>query len=282
MGTATPRKVLSALFVAACALCVGLALVPLAFVLFFVVSQGVQSLSLDFFTHNPRPVGEPGGGMANAIVGTLMLTGLAAAMAVPIGILSGVYLSEYRGSRFASAVRFAADTLNGVPSIVIGVFAYAIVVLPLRHFSTLAGGFALGVMMIPIITRTTEELLLLVPNALREGALALGATRARAVFTVIVPAALPGIITGVVLALARIAGETAPLLFTSFNNRFFSTSLSQPISSITVQVFTYAISPYEDWQRQAWAGALVLVTIVLVCSMAARFAAARIASIRGR
>jgi len=279
---ATGRKVLSALFVGACALCVVLALVPLAFVLFFVVSQGVQSLNVDFSTHNPRPVGEPGGGMANAIVGTLMLTALAAAMAVPIGILSGVYLAEYRGSRFASAVRFAADTLNGVPSIVIGVFAYAVVVLPLRHFSTLAGGFALGVMMIPIITRTTEELLLLVPNALREGALALGATRARAVFTVIVPAALPGIITGVVLALARIAGETAPLLFTSFNNRFFSTSLSQPISSITVQVFTYAISPYEDWHRQAWAGALVLVIIVLVCSMAARYAAARVASIRGR
>jgi phosphate transport system permease protein len=280
--TAMPRKVLSALFVFACALSVALALVPLAFVLFFVVSQGVQSLNLDFFTHNPRPVGEPGGGMANAIVGTLMLTGLAAAMAVPIGILSGVYLSEYRGSRFASAVRFAADTLNGVPSIVIGVFAYTVVVLPLRHFSTLAGGFALGVMMIPIITRTTEELLLLVPNALREGALALGATRARAVFTVIVPAALPGIITGVVLALARIAGETAPLLFTAFNNRFFTAKLTQPISSLTVQVFTYAISPYEDWHRQAWAGALVLVTIVLVCSMAARFAAARVASIRGR
>jgi phosphate transport system permease protein len=177
-------------------------------------------------------------------------------------------------------VRFAADTLNGVPSIVIGLFAYAVVVLPLRHFSTLAGGFALGVMMIPIITRTTEELLLLVPHALREGALALGATRARAVFTVIVPAALPGIITGVVLALARIAGETAPLLFTSFNNRFFSTSLSQPISSITVQVFTYAISPYEDWHRQAWAGALVLIAFVLVCSLLARMVTARIQGLR--
>jgi phosphate transport system permease protein len=280
--TAAPRTILSALFVGACGLAVLLALVPLAFILFFVLSQGVQSLSLDFFTHDPVPVGEPGGGMANAIVGTLILTGLAATMAVPIGILSGVYLSEYRGSRFASAVRFAADTLNGVPSIVIGVFAYAVVVLPLRHFSALAGGFALGVMMIPIIARTTEELLLLVPNAMREGALALGATRARAVFSVIVPAALPGIITGVVLALARIAGETAPLLFTSFNNRFFTTSLTQPISSITVQVFTYAISPYEDWHRQAWAGALVLVTIVLICSMAARMAAARVARIRGQ
>jgi len=276
------RKILSALFVGACGLAVVLALIPLVFVLFFVISQGVQSLNLDFFLHNPRPVGEIGGGMANAIVGTLILTGLAAALAVPIGILSGVYLSEYRGSRSASVVRFAADTLNGVPSIVIGVFAYGVVVLPLGHFSTLAGGFALGIMMIPIIARTTEELLLLVPNALREGALALGATRARAVFGVIVPAALPGIITGVVLALARIAGETAPLLFTSFNNAFFSTSLTQPISSITVQVFAYAISPYEDWHRQAWAGALVLVTIVLVCSMAARAAAARVARIRGQ
>jgi phosphate transport system permease protein len=275
------RKIVSAMFVGACGLAVVLSLIPLAFVLFFVLSQGVQSLNLDFFLNNPRPVGETGGGMANAIVGTLMLTGLAAVMAVPIGILSGVYLSEYRGSRFASAVRFAADTLNGVPSIVVGVFAYAVVVLPLGHFSTLAGGFALGVMMIPIIARTTEELLLLVPHTLREGALALGATRGRAVFTVIVPAALPGIITGVVLALARIAGETAPLLFTSFNNAFFSTSLTQPIASITVQVFTYAISPYEDWHRQAWAGALVLVAIVLICSMAARIAAARIVRIRG-
>jgi phosphate transport system permease protein len=282
MRTPAPRKVLSALFVGACALSVVLALVPLAFILFFVISQGIQSLNLDFFMHNPRPVGETGGGMANAIVGTLILTGLAATMAVPIGILSGVYLSEYRGSRFASAVRFAADTLNGVPSIVIGVFAYAVAVLPLGHFSTLAGGFALGMMMIPIITRTTEELLLLVPNALREGALALGATRARAVFSVIVPAALPGIITGVVLALARIAGETAPLLFTSFNNAFFSTSLTQPISSITVQVFAYAISPYEDWHRQAWAGALVLVTIVLICSVLARIAASRVARVRAQ
>ena len=282
MSRTARRKALSSAFVGFCALSVLLALVPLALVLFFVVSQGIQSLNLDFFLNNPRPVGEPGGGMANAIVGTLMLTGLAAAMAVPIGILSGVYLSEYRGSRVASAVRFAADTLNGVPSIVIGVFAYGVAVLPLRHFSTLAGGLALGIMMIPIIARTTEELLLLVPNALREGALALGATRARAVFSVIVPAALPGIITGVVLALARIAGETAPLLFTSFNNAFFSTSLTQPISSITVQVFTYAISPYEDWHRQAWAGALVLVTIVLICSMAARIATARVARIRGQ
>ena len=270
------RQALSSAFVAACALSVLAAMVPLVLVLFFVISQGLQSVNLDFFTHMPRPVGEPGGGMANAIVGTLMLTGLASLMAIPIGVLSGVYMSEYAGTRLAMAVRFAADTLNGVPSIVIGVFAYGIAVLPFQRFSALAGGVALGTMMIPIIARTTEELLLLVPAAMREGALALGATRARAVFTVIVPAALPGIVTGIVLALARIAGETAPLLFTSFNNRFFSTSLTQPISSLTVQVFSYAISPYEDWHRQAWAGALVLVLFVLICSLLARFATARV------
>jgi phosphate transport system permease protein len=187
-----------------------------------------------------------------------------------------MYAAEYAGSRLASTVRFAADTLNGVPSIVIGVFVYGLVVLPFKQFSALAGGVALGVMMIPIIARTTEELVKLVPTALREGALALGASRARAVWTVVLPAALPGIITGIVLALARIAGETAPLLFTSFNNRFFTTSLTQPISTLTVQVFTYAISPYEDWHRQAWAGALVLVTIVLLCSIIARFATRRL------
>jgi phosphate transport system permease protein len=274
------RKTLSALFVAGCAVAVLVALVPLAFILFFVVSQGIQAINLDFFTHTPLPVGESGGGMANAIVGTLILLALAATIAVPVGVVSGIYLSEYPGTRLASLVRFAADTLNGVPSIVVGVFAYGIAVLPFRQFSTLAGSLALGIMMIPIITRTTEELLLLVPGPLREGALALGATRARAVFTVIVPATLPGIITGIVLALARIAGETAPLLFTSFNNRFFSTDLTQPMASITVQVFTYAISPYEDWHRQAWAGALVLVTLVLICSVLARLATARVERMR--
>jgi phosphate transport system permease protein len=266
------RTFVSGLFVAFCAGAVLIALVPLAFILFFVVSQGVQALNFEFFTSMPKPVGEPGGGMANAIVGTLMLVGLGAVLAIPVGVLSGVYMSEYAGTRFASAVRFAADTLNGVPSIVIGVFVYGIAVLPFRQFSAIAGSLALGIMMIPIIARTTEELLLLVPSTMREGALALGATRARAVFSVVVPAAAPGIVTGVVLALARIAGETAPLLFTSFNNRFFTTSLTQPISSLTVQVFTYAISPYEDWHRQAWAGALVLVSLVFMCSLLARFA----------
>jgi phosphate transport system permease protein len=282
MSDTSRRKLLSSVFVGACALSIAIALVPLALIFFFVLSQGFQALNLDFFTNLPRPVGETGGGMVNSIVGTLLLVGMAALMAVPIGVVSGIYLSEYPGTRFTSAVRFAADTLNGVPSIVIGVFAYGIAVLPFKQFSALAGSLALGIMMIPIIARTTEELLLLVPGAMREGALALGATRARAVFTVIVPAALPGIITGIILALARIAGETAPLLFTSFNNRFFSTSLTQPVSSITVQVFSYAISPYRDWHRQAWAGALVLVTIVFICSLLARLATARVERMRGQ
>jgi phosphate transport system permease protein len=276
------RKLLSALFVGFCGLSVLLVLVPLVLVLFFLVKEGIQAVNLDFFTHMPTPVGEPGGGMANAIVGTLMMSGLAAVMAVPIGVLSGIYMSEYAGTRFASLVRFAADTLNGVPSIVVGVFAYSVAVHPFKQFSALAGGFALGVMMIPIIARTTEELLLLVPGAMREGALALGATHARAVFSVVVPAALPGIITGVVLALARIAGETAPLLFTALNNRFFSTRLTQPISSLTVQVYTYATGPYADWHRQAWAGALVLVSIVLVCSLLARLATRRLERMHAR
>jgi phosphate transport system permease protein len=282
MSPTSRRKLLSAVFVGFCALAVLIALVPLSFILFFVLKEGIQSLNLDFFRHMPKPVGEPGGGMANAIAGTLILTGLGSLMAVPIGIMSGIYMSEYAGSRMAAAVRFAADTLNGVPSIVIGVFAYGVAVLPFKQFSAIAGGFALGIMMIPIIARTTEELLLLVPSTMREGALALGATRARAMFTVVLPAALPGIVTGVVLALARIAGETAPLLFTSFNNRFFTTRLDQPIASLTVQVFTYAISPYADWHRQAWAGALVLVGIVLVCSLLARLATRRLERMQAR
>jgi phosphate transport system permease protein len=269
------RRGLSHALLIFCGAAVLMALVPLAFVLFYVLSQGITALNLDFFRHTPAPVGEPGGGMANAILGSVIVTSVGSLFAIPIGVLSGVYAAEYRGTRFASATRFAADTLNGVPSIVIGVFAYGVAVLPFKQFSALAGGLALGIMMIPLIMRTTEELLLLVPVNLKEGALALGATRARAVFTVVLPAALPGIITGILLALARIAGETAPLLFTSFNNRFWSTDVRQPMATLTVQVYTYAIAPYEDWHRQAWAGALVLVTIVLLCSLLARVATAR-------
>jgi phosphate transport system permease protein len=270
------RKIYSRIFETLCALAVIVALIPLAMILFYVIKEGFGALNVDFFTHMPKPVGESGGGMANAIAGTLILIGIAAAFAVPVGCVCGIHLSEYPGTKFSSVVRFAADVLNGVPSIVVGIFAYGILVLPVKRFSAIAGGVALGLLMIPIVVRTTEELLRLVPGGLREGALALGATRGRAVFSVIVPAALPGILTGILVALARVAGETAPLLFTAFNNRFWSTSLTQPIASLTVQVFTYAISPYDDWHRQAWAGAFLLVMMILALSILARLAVRRL------
>ncbi|PYT16659.1 MAG: phosphate ABC transporter permease PtsA [Acidobacteria bacterium] len=275
-GTRLRRRLVSAAAVGFCVLSVVLALVPLGFILFFVLKEGLPALTFDFLTRLPKPVGEQGGGMGNAIVGSSILIALAGLIAVPIGIVSGIHLAEFRAGRLATVVRFAADVLNGVPSIVIGIFAYSIAVMPFSRFSALAGGVALGIMMIPIIVRTTEELLNLVPPSLRDGALALGATRARAVFSVILPAALPGILTGVLVALARIAGETAPLLFTAFNNRFWSARLNQPIASLTVQVYTYAISPYDDWHRQAWAGATVLIGAVLLFSLLARTAIRRL------
>jgi phosphate transport system permease protein len=270
----------STAFTAACTLSVVAALVPLLLILGFVVTQGAQALSPAFFTHMPKPVGETGGGLANAMVGTLILSALASAFGVPVGVLSGLYASEYRGTRLAAAMRFAADTLNGVPSIVIGVFVYGVAVLPFGRFSALAGGVALALVMVPIVMRTTEELAALVPDALREGALALGATRARAVFTVVLPAALPGVMSGIMLAVARVAGETAPLLFTSLGNQFFTTDVRQPMASLTVQVFTYAISPYADWQRQAWGGALVLIAFVFAASVVARLATRRLRQLR--
>ncbi len=276
MNRNSRRKLLSNFVVFLCGASVVVALVPLCFIFLYVIQQGFSSLSWDFFTKMPKPVGESGGGMANAIVGTLILIGLASLLAVPVGLISGIYLSEYPKSGLASAVRFTADVLNGIPSIVIGIFAYGLAVLPVKHFSALAGGMALGFMMVPIITRTTEELLNLVPPTLREGALALGATRARAAFTVMLPAALPGIMTGILVSLARIAGETAPLLFTAFSNRFWSTSLTQPIASLTVQIYTYAISPYDDWHRQAWAGAFVLVAVVFIFSVLSRVVTRRL------
>jgi phosphate transport system permease protein len=270
------RRWVSRAFVGLSGASIALALAPLALVLFYVAQHGLSALSWSFFVRMPRPVGEAGGGMANAIVGTLLLIGLAAVVAVPVGVLSGIHLAEYGRSRFAFAVRFAADVLNGVPSIVVGIFAYGLFVLPFRRFSALAGGFALGVMMIPLVTRTTEELLKLVPVGYRDGALALGASRTRALLTIVLPAALPGVITGILVAVARIAGETAPLLFTSFGNRFWSTNPLQPIGSLPVQIYTYAISPYEDWHRQAWAGALVLVGLVLALSLFSRAALRRL------
>ena len=281
MSSGGRRRAVSAAFSAACAASVLIALVPLALILVYLLQWGIGALVWGFLFDYAIPVGEPGVGFANAIVGTLVLLALASAFAIPIGVIAGLYVAEYRGTRFATAVRFAADALNGVPSIVVGIFAYSVAVMPVRRFSALAGGFALGVMMIPIIARTTEELLRLVPESLRDGALALGATRAKAAWSVVLPAALPGILTGILVALARIAGETAPLLFTAFGNRFFSTRLDQPIAALTVQIYTYAVSPYEEWHRQAWAGAFLLVVVVFVLSVIARLATRRLERMHG-
>ena len=242
----------------------------LFFILGYLVWNGGSSLSWAFLTHLPTPVGERGGGMANAIVGSAKLLLLASAFGIPIGFLGGVYLAEFGGRSFPFVVRYTADLLNGVPSIVIGIFAYTIVVLPMKHFSTLAGGLALGVMMIPIAVRTTEEALRTVPLMLREGGLALGASKWKTIATVVVPAARKGIVTGIILDIARVSGETAPLLFTAFSNRFWSPGWNQPTASLPVMVYTYAISPYEDWHKQAWAAGLVLLTLVLMANVAAR------------
>ncbi len=252
------------------ALLTAVALVPLVSVLAFVALRGFPGLSASFFTQLPTPVGEPGGGMANAIVGSLTLVAIASAIGIPLGVMSGVYLSEAGSSRLPSAVRFSADVLSGVPSIAIGIFMYTTLVRPFGHFSAWAGGAALGVIMIPTVTRTTEELLKLVPGSLREAALALGVPRWRATLKVVVRTAAPGIATGIMLAVARVAGETAPLLFTAFNNRFWAGGLGEPTASLPVQIYTYSISPYEDWQRQAWAAALVLVAVVLILNLTSR------------
>jgi phosphate transport system permease protein len=255
------------------------ATLPLIAILIHLLRLGAASINLDFFTQIPRPVGEAGGGMANAIVGTLMIIGVASAVGLPVGVGAGLYLAEKRTAPLATTVRFLADVLNGLPSIVMGIFAWELLVRPVKHFSALAGGIALGAMMIPMVTRTTEEMVRLVPTALREAALALGYSRARTALTVILRTATAGIVTGVLVAVARIAGETAPLLFTAFGNSFWSIRLDQPIAALPLQIFAYAISPYDDWHRLAWAGALVLIFVVFIISVAARFATrARIAS----
>ena len=246
-------------------------LIPLFLVLGYLLFKGATSLNWAFFTHMPAPVGEKGGGMANAIIGTFEVVGIACMIGVPVGIGAGIYLAEHRHGRLADTIRFCADVMMGVPSIVIGIFAYAVLVRPMGGFSTLAGSMALAIIMIPLVTRTTEEMILLVPHELREAALALGVPQWKTSLSVIARTALSGIATGVILAIARVAGETAPLLFTAFGNRFWSTSLFQPIATLTVQVYTYAISPFPDWQRQAWAGALVLTTIVLALELGVRW-----------
>ena len=279
-GSARKRRIVSSMMTGACACAVIVALLPLGLVLAYITSKGIGSLDLAFFTQLPKPHGETGGGMANAIVGSLKLIGLASALAVPVGVLSGIYVAEYPGSPISTIVRLSADVLNGIPSIVVGIFVYGLVVLPMRRFSAIAGAVALAIMMIPIVTRSTEELIKLVPASLREAGLALGATRARVTFVVILPAAFPGILTGILVAVARIAGETAPLLFTSFNNQFWSQGIDQPTASLTVQIYSYAISPYDDLHRQAWAGAFVLVVLVLMISMLARIATRRLERMR--
>jgi phosphate transport system permease protein len=264
---AKSRAMLGLTYVAA-----AIATLPLLLILVHLLRAGAEYIRPGFFTEMPRPVGEAGGGMANAIVGTLMLISVASVIGLPVGIGAGLYLAEKRGNALATAVRFLSDVLNGLPSIVMGIFAWQFLVRPVGHFSALAGGIALGAMMIPLVTRTTEEMIRLVPVSLREAALALGYTRWRTSLTIILRTALPGIVTGALVAVARIAGETAPLLFTALGNQFWSTSLRQPIAALPLQIFAYAISPYDTAHGQAWAGALVLIVVVLIISLLARFA----------
>lgn len=269
------RKSLNAVMLTLTGLCTLMVASVLFIILGYLAWNGASHLSWNFFTKLPAPVGELGGGMANAIVGSGKLLLVAVGIGVPIGFLAGIYLSEYGHGTFPFLVRYAADLMNGVPSIVMGIFAWAVVVKRMHHFSTLAGGVALGVMMIPIALRTTEEFLHNVPHSLREGAMALGAGKARTIFTVVVPAAKDGIMSGMMLDLARVAGETAPLLFTAFGNRFWSKGWMEPTASLPVMIYTYAIAPYEDWHQQAWAAGFVLLALVLVVNVVSRSIMAR-------
>jgi len=264
------RKAKSGFMISFSVLCVLLALAPLFIIFFYTLFQGISALNLAFFTQMPKPVGEPGGGMANALVGTAILIGLGGLFGLPIGILSGIYLAEYGHNAFGGTVRFLADVLSGIPSIVVGVVAYIVVVLPMGHFSALAGGVALGMLMIPTITRTTEEMIKLVPQSYREAGLALGLPQWKTTIRIVLPTALKGITTGILLSLARAAGETAPLLFTALGNRFWSTSITQPMASLTVFIFDYAKAPFEDWNRQAWAAGFVLIGLILALSIVFR------------
>ena len=272
VGTLFRRRAVNGVMTGVVGLAAIITTLPLIFILFHLVREGATALNLDFFTHMPMPPGEAGGGMANAIVGTLIVLGIACLIGLPIGIGAGLYLAEYRDTKLANVVRFLADVLNGLPSIVLGIFAWQFLVVPLGHFSALAGGVALAAMMVPMVTRTTEEMVRLVPTSLKEAAMALGYSRARTAMAVVLRTATAGIVTGVLVAVARIAGETAPLLFTAFGNSFWSVQLDQPIAAMPLQIFVYAISPYDDWRRLAWAGSLVLIAIVFIISVAARFA----------
>jgi phosphate transport system permease protein len=247
------------------------AMASLAFLCVLAAAQGIGAINLDFFLQMPKPVGEAGGGMANALVGTLILIGLGAVIGLPVGIMAGIYLAEYGNNKFAASVRFFTDVLSGIPSIVVGVVAYILVVIPMKSFSALAGGVALGILMIPTITRTTEEMIRLVPQSFREAGLALGIPRWKTTMRIVLPTAMKGITTGVILGIARAAGETAPLLFTALGNRFWSTSIKEPIASLTVFIYDYAKSPFEDWIQQAWAAALVLIVLIFVLNLVFRY-----------
>lgn len=265
------RKILSGLVSALTFLCAFAVIAPLGLVFFHLVKMGASSVNWAFFTQLPKPVGEVGGGMANAITGSLTLLALASCIGIPVGVFGGVFLAEYGREKLNASIRFCCDVLNGVPSIIWGVVIYGLVVAPMKGFSAYAGGIALGLLMVPIIIRTTEEVLLLVPQGYREAALALGIVRWKVTVLIVMKTASRGILTGILLSLARAAGETAPLLFTAFGNQFWNRDLSQPIAALPLQIFTFAISPYDDWHRQAWAGALVLVCFVFLVNITVRF-----------
>jgi phosphate transport system permease protein len=269
------RRIVDHVMTAASVLTVIVVLAPLFAIFAYLVYKGIGSINWAFLTQTPKPVGESGGGMANAIVGSAVILAIASVIGVPLGIGAGIYLAEFGRNRFGDVIRFTADVLNGVPSIVVGIVAYAIVVLSQRHFSALAGGVALAIMMIPTITRTTEEMLLLVPTALREAAYGLGIPRWRTTLSITLRTATSGVITGVMLAFARVAGETAPLLFTAFGNQFWNVNINQPTAALPLQIFNYAISPYDEWHRQAWAGALVLIVLIVSAVAAVRIAVRR-------
>jgi phosphate transport system permease protein len=269
------RRITNVCFIGMAGMAAFLVLTPLFAIFGYLVYKGVGAVNWDFLLHTPRPIGQPGGGMANAIIGSMMILGIGSLIGLPLGIGAGIYLAEFRGGRYSNLVRFTADVLNGIPSIVVGIAVYALVVLPQQHFSALSGGVALGIMMIPTIARTTEEMLLMVPDTIREAALGLGIPQWRTILQVTLRTASKGVITGAMLAFARVAGETAPLLFTAFGNQFWNLNPNQPTAALPIQIFAYAISPFDEWHRQAWAGALILIILIMVAVTAVRVVTSR-------
>src|SRR5271165_1602460 len=269
------RRVMDHVMPGVSVITVFIVLLPLFAIFAYLVYKGIGSINIAFLTQTPKPVGEPGGGMANAIAGSVVILGIASLLGVPLGIGAGIFLSEYGRNRYGDIVRFVSDVLNGVPSIVIGIVAYGLVVMRQKHFSALAGGVALAIMMIPTIARTTEQMLLLVPQAIREAAYGIGVSRWRTTISITLRTATSGVITGVMLAFARVAGETAPLLFTAFGNQYWNWKMNQPTAALSLQIFTYAISPFDEWHRQAWAGALILIVLIVLAVSAVRIVASR-------